>query len=467
MISMTINGKPAETRDRFDVVNPATGAVEAQAPECTPEQLDEAMASAANAFEMWKRSDDETRREVLRNIATAIEQNKSELDRLLVLESGKPAMLASAEHEGAPPWWHYYADMDIPRTVLQDDEAALVELAHRPLGVVAAITPWNGPIGLASWKIAPALRAGNTVVIKPSPFTPLSTLYLGQILADVVPPGVVNVVTGGDRLGAAMVSHRTPRKISFTGSTEAGRHIATAAASDFKRVTLELGGNDAAILLDDVDIEATVAALKTVALMNCGQICAIPKRIFVPQKIYGAVVDAFAAAYNAVITGDPNDPATEMGPLSTRPQYERVGQLVQDAVHDGARIVAGGGPVGDGGFFFRPTVLADVAEGVRVVDEEQFGPVTPILSYDSVDEALARANATTFGLCGSVWSADADRAGALAEQLECGTSFINTHAVLPPHIPFSGAKWSGLGVENGVAGLISFTESQVVHRARA
>ncbi|HZE49603.1 MAG TPA: aldehyde dehydrogenase family protein, partial [Jatrophihabitantaceae bacterium] len=202
------------------------------------------------------------------------------------------------------------------------------------------------------------------------------------------------------------------------------------------------------------------------AFFNTGQACALPKRIFAPAGMYDEVVDAFAAAAEAITVGPPSDPQAQLGPLSTKPQFDRVRGLVQDATEHGVRVVAGGRPVDGPGYFFQPTVLADAHDGLRIVDEEQFGPALPILSYDSVDEAVARANNTEFGLCGSVWSADADRATAVAEQLECGTTFINTHAVLPPTIQFGGAKASGLGVENGLPGLLAFTEPQVVHRAK-
>jgi acyl-CoA reductase-like NAD-dependent aldehyde dehydrogenase len=317
------------------------------------------------------------------------------------------------------------------------------------------------------WKIAPALRAGNTVVIKSSPFTPLASLVMGRIMGEVLPPGVVNTITGGDQLGAAMTTHPVPRKVSFTGSVAAGKKVAVSAAADLKRVTLELGGNDPAILLEDADIGDAAAKLLGTAFFNTGQACALPKRIFAPASRYEEVVDAFAAVANSLQVGDPYDEKTNLGPLSTRPQFERVSDLVSDALASGARAAAGGGPIDRPGFFFQPTVLADLAEGVRIVDEEQFGPALPILSYNDVDDAIRRANDTEYGLCGSVWSADEERATELAEQLEVGTTFINTHAILPPSVQFGGAKSSGLGVENGLPGLLSFTEAQVVHRAKS
>ncbi|TYL55462.1 aldehyde dehydrogenase family protein [Nocardioides sp. BGMRC 2183] len=465
MLNMTIDGKSVDTFATFDVVNPATGLVEAQAPECTPEQLDQAMGSARAAHTDWRR-DDDARRAALHALADAVDGRQEELTKLLIQETGKPLAVAAGEVASAAPWIRYYADLEWPRRVIQDDESALISVERRPMGVVAAITPWNGPVGMWSWKIAPALRGGNTVVLKPSPFTPLSTLLLGEIGAEVLPPGVINIVTGGDELGKAMTAHPTPRKVSFTGSIGAGRSVAVNAANDLKRVTLELGGNDAAIVLDDADLETAAGTLFAFSMFNCGQICCIPKRIFVPSNRYDQFVEAFGAAARATVVGDPTDPATALGPLTTRPQFERVSELVQDAIASGARVVAGGKPVDGGGYFFEPTVFADVAEGVRIVDEEQFGPAIPILRYDTVEEAVERANATNYGLSGSVWSADEERARSVAAELECGTAWVNCHAMLPSHAPFSGAKHSGLGVANGEDGLRSFTEQQVVHTAR-
>jgi acyl-CoA reductase-like NAD-dependent aldehyde dehydrogenase len=341
-----------------------------------------------------------------------------------------------------------------------------VEVVRRPLGVVAAITPWNFPLVLAAWKIAPALLAGNTMVLKPSPFTPLSTLKMGEILASVLPPGVLNVVSGGDELGSWMTAHPVPRKISFTGSVSTGKRVAAAAAPDLKRVTLELGGNDPAILLDDVDPATVADSVFRQAFANNGQVCSAIKRVYVPEAIYDTVVEALAEKARAAKVGDGTLADTELGPINNKPQFERVSGLVADAIAGGARAAAGGKPMDGPGYFFQPTILADVTDGVRIVDEEQFGPALPVIAYRDIDDALARANATHFGLSGSVWGADPVRAGQVAEQLECGTAWVNTHLALAPHQPFGGAKWSGIGVENGPWGYYGFTELQVVHRAK-
>jgi acyl-CoA reductase-like NAD-dependent aldehyde dehydrogenase len=462
MQAMTIDGQAVAAEQAFDVVDPALGTVTAQAPDCTPEQLDRAVVAAARAQREW-RADEDGRRKAMLALADAIVAAAEELSLTLSRETGKPLAVAGAEPAICAAWLQYYAGLQIPRELLQDDGNARIELAQRPLGVVAAITPWNFPLGLAMWKIAPALLAGNTVVLKPSPFTPLASLLLGEISQPVLPPGVLNVVTGGDRLGADLVAHAVPRKVTFTGSVAGGKSVAVSAAADLKRVTLELGGNDAAILLPDADLASAVPALAGTAFFNTGQACALPKRIFAPGQLYDEVVEAFAAAAAAITVGPPSDPAAQLGPLSTRPQFERVKGLAEDAVRRGGRVAAGGHPGPGPGFFFEPTIIADVADSAPLVAEEQFGPVLPILRYTTVDEAVERANDTTFGLCGSAWGTDLDRAMAVAERLECGTTFVNTHADLLPTIPFGGSKWSGLGHENGLAGLLAFTEPQVVH----
>jgi acyl-CoA reductase-like NAD-dependent aldehyde dehydrogenase len=464
--TMTIGGTAAETSATFDVINPSTGQAHAAAPECTRDQLDQAFDSAATAYPAW-RSDESGRRKALKDAADALmAASGGDLAKTLTAEQGKPLQEATFEIIGAAIWLQYYADLEIPREVIQDDANALVEVLRRPLGVVAAITPWNYPLVLASWKIAPALLAGNTMVLKPSPYTPLSTLKIGELLRDVLPPGVLNIVTGGDDLGAWMTSHPVPRKISFTGSIATGKKVAAAAAPDLKRVTLELGGNDPAIVLDDADPATVAEKVFAGAFQNNGQVCSAIKRVYVPERLYGDVVEALAVKARAAKFGDGLEEGVELGPINNKPQYERVSELVADALSGGARAAAGGGPVDRPGYFFEPTILADLTDGTRIVDEEQFGPALPVISYTDVDDAVARANATHFGLSGSVWGTDTDRAAAVAEQLECGTAWVNTHLALAPQQPFGGFKWSGVGVENGPWGLMSFTDIQVLHRSK-
>jgi acyl-CoA reductase-like NAD-dependent aldehyde dehydrogenase len=437
---MTIAGEAVPTAETFGVRNPATGEVFAEAPECSREQLDAAFDAAAKAARDWK-SDEAVRRASLLKAADVLLASVGDLAPILTSEQGKPLGDASIE--------------------------VFAEVARRPLGVVAAITPWNFPLTLAFWKIAPALLAGNTMVLKPSPFTPLTTLKVGEMLRDVFPPGVVNIVSGGDELGAWMTSHPVPRKISFTGSIETGKKVAASAAPDLKRVTLELGGNDPAIVLDDADPATVATAIFAGAFNNNGQVCSAVKRVYVPEALYDDVVEGLAAHARSIKVGDGSEPDSKLGPINNAPQYERVKELVADALANGARAVTGGKAMDRPGYFFEPTILAGLSDGTRIVDEEQFGPALPVISYRDLGDAIDRANATHFGLSGSVWSADPERAAAVAAQLECGTAWVNTHLALSPQQPFGGFKWSGIGVENGPWGLAEFTEFQVVHRSKA
>jgi acyl-CoA reductase-like NAD-dependent aldehyde dehydrogenase/prolipoprotein diacylglyceryltransferase len=463
--TMTIGGTSVPAAESFGVVNPATGEVFARAPECSRAQLDAAMEAAARAFPAWSRGE-ARRREALGACAAAVRARAGELAPLLTQEQGKPLAHASDEISRAALWFEYTAALQIPVELLADDERLRVEVHRRPCGVVGAITPWNYPVALAVWKIAPALLAGNTVVLKPSPFTPLATLALGEALRETLPPGVLNVVSGGDELGAWITSHPRVRKISFTGSIETGKKVAAAAAPDLKRLTLELGGNDAAIVLDDVDPRRVAEKLFWGAFTNSGQVCSAIKRLYVPERLERAFVEELAEVARSVKLGDGLDPASQLGPVNNRPQFERVIGLVEDAKRHGGRAAIGGAPLARSGYFYPPTLVTGLAEGVRLVDEEQFGPALPILTYRDLEEAVERANRTRYGLSGSVWSADPERAAEVAGRLECGTAWVNQHLAILPNAPFGGAKWSGLGVENGPWGLLGFTEIQTLHIAK-
>jgi len=463
--AMTIGGERVATGDTFGVVNPATGEVWAEAPECSREQLDQAMDAAAKAFIDW-RNDEDARREALRKAAQVMFGAGGELAPVLTREQGKPLAEANVECLGAGVWFQYFADLEVPKEIVQDDDNAYAEVVRRPMGVVAAITPWNFPLILASWKIGPALRAGNTLVLKPSPFTPLATLKMGELLQECFPPGVVNIVSGGDDLGKWMTSHPVPRKISFTGSVATGKHVAASAAPDLKRVTLELGGNDPAIVLDDADPAVIADKLFDGAFGNNGQICSAIKRVYVPESMQDAIVERLAEKAKNTKVGDGFEEDVKLGPINNKPQYERVKELVAEAIDKGAKVATGGNAMDRPGYFFEPTILSGVSEGVRIVDEEQFGPALPVLTYRHESEAIDRANATMFGLSGSVWSSDIDRAAKVAAQVEAGTVWVNTHLALGPDRPFGGFKWSGIGVENGPWGLAAFTEIQVQYRAK-
>jgi len=458
----TAGGRDLSTSDTFEVVNPATGKVFAHAPAVGVNQLDHVFGAALRAYEGWK-DDEPARCAALRAAADRLDSAADELASLLTAEQGKPLLQARDEITRSAVWLRYFAELEVPREIVRDDAEAYQEVVHRPLGVITAITPWNVPILLAAWKIAPALRAGNTVVVKPSPYTPLTMLAVGRLLREVLPAGVLSVISGPEPLGAAAVAHRIPRKVSFTGSTSVGRRVAVAAATDLKRVTLELGGNDPAIVLDDVDVDRIAPTLFWGAFLNSGQVCLAAKRIYAHQSIHAELVEAMASLASTITVDDGALPGTQLGPLNNLPQYDRIKDLVGDAVRHGARVAFGGAPLDRDGYFHQPTVLSNVTDGIRVVDEEQFGPVMPIIAFDDEADAVRRANRSDYGLTASVWSADPERAYALAAQIDSGQVTVNIHGgAAMPTLPFGGHKNSGIGVENGLWGLRSFTDTQVI-----
>ncbi|MEP7019558.1 MAG: aldehyde dehydrogenase family protein [Pseudonocardiales bacterium] len=460
--TMTIAGRSVAALDSFEIDNPATGEAFTSAPECSAEQLDDAMTAAQDAFEEWRR-DPSARRSVLEGAADLVESHADELAGIITTEQGKPLSEAQEEVEGAASDLRYYPSLQLPEDSLHDDGELSVVVQRRAIGPVATITPWNYPLGVAVAKVATALAAGCTVVLKPSPYTPLSCLRFGEIVRDAFPPGVLNVISGGDRLGAELSRHPLTRLVSFTGSIETGKQIAAAAAGDLKRIELELGGNDPAVVLDDVDVDLIADDLFAYAFGNCGQVCDAIKRVYAPQRIYGQLVDALADRARAARVGDGGDANTQIGPLTNAMQRDRVSELVRDAVSNGGRVAAGGKAPDRPGYFWEPTVLADVAGGERIVVEEQFGPALPVVPYDDLSEAVHRANDTQFGLCASVWSGDAERGAAVASQLQAGTIWVNTHQGYVDGQPSSGLKWSGVGAEGGLYGLLGFTSPQVVH----
>ncbi|MEU9168690.1 aldehyde dehydrogenase family protein [Streptomyces sp. NPDC048420] len=462
---MTIDGEAVGGDESFEIINPATGAPVGRAPQCSPAQLDAAMNAAQRAFSTW-RQDAAERREVLHRVASVVRKSAQELGPLFTEEQGRPLVASIGEITYSADWLDYYADLEMPDEGVVTYPDRTLEISRRPVGVVGAMTPWNAPILLAMWKIAPALAAGNTVVLKPSPFTPLTTLALGRILADTLPPGVLNVLSGLEPLGRDLVAHPIPRKISFTGSVPIGKTVAAAAAQDLKLITLELGGNDAAILLDDVDIDDVVEPLFFSAFANTGQICEATKRVYVPRGLYGKVLDALAERARSARVGNGLEPGVELGPLTTPFQRDHIEELVDDARAAGATIAAGGRRLPGDGYFFEPTVVGGVEDGTRLVDEEQFGPALPVIPYTDLDEAIHRANRSPYGLGGSVWTKDLDRARAVASQLDTGRVRINTAGQIPPpEAPFGGVKWSGIGVENGPWGLAAYTELHVTEIA--
>jgi acyl-CoA reductase-like NAD-dependent aldehyde dehydrogenase len=449
--------------ERFAVRDPATGMSFDEAPDQKPDELDAVVARAHEAWRHW-RADPDARTAALLKAADAVEAAGADIAPLLTREQGKPLAESYQEIARTAARLRYFAELAPQPQPITDGRPVRSEIRWRTLGPVAAIIPWNFPLQLASAKFAPALAAGNTMVLKPSPFTPLATRLLGSVVATALPEDVLTIVTGHEPLGAGLASHPGIRHVTFTGSVPTGRAVARQAAASLARVTLELGGNDAAILLEDVEVERIADRLFWAAFRNCGQVCMAVKRVYAPARLYSQVVEALAQRARTAVVGAGLDPGTQLGPVNNAPQLARIESYTAQAVADGARVVAGGRRLDRPGYFFAPTILADVPADSPVVTEEQFGPVLPVLPYGSLDEAVEAANDTGFGLGGSVWGTDLDRAEEVADRLECGTAWINHHAELSLAQPFAGTKESGVGVAGGSWGLYGNLRPFVVHR---
>ncbi|SKB52708.1 phenylacetaldehyde dehydrogenase [Arthrobacter sp. 49Tsu3.1M3] len=452
-----------ETRTIFD---PATGQPVGEAPVHTVQDLEAAIAAAAAAQPAWAALGHDARSAALLKAADAVERSAEELARLLSREQGKPLNGPNARFEvgACAAWLRVAAGTPLdPETVVDDGETR-AELHYRPIGVVGAIGPWNWPMMITVWQLAPALRMGNAVVIKPSEYTPLSVLALVEVLNQELPEGLLTAVSGGRDVGEALAGHPAIGKIMFTGSTATGKAIIKSSADTVKRLTLELGGNDAGIVLPDADPKAIAEGLFWGAFINTGQTCAALKRLYVHDAIYDAVCEELATVGRAMPMGNGLDEANVLGPLQNRQQFDIVARLVEAARDSGARILLGGNPEADQpGNFYPTTLVADIANSNPLVAEEQFGPALPIIRYGTVDEAVAMANAVDVGLGASVWSSDPAEARKVAARLEAGTVWINKHGAVDPRIPFGGAKQSGYGLEFGVEGLKALGVPQVIN----
>lgn len=462
--NLTIDGRAYRTAARFDVINPATGKPAGTAPNATAADLDAAVAAAKAAFATWSQTSDADRQAACGAVAAVLGDHAEELAALITAEQGKPLNGLGSRWEmgGTQAWAGFTAGLSIPVKVIQDDNAGRVELHRKPLGVVGSITPWNFPVMIAVWHILPALRTGNTVVIKPSPLTPLATLRAVELMNTVLPAGVVNIVTGDDtavNLGAAMSAHPDIRKIVFTGSCATGQKVMQSAAATMKRLTLELGGNDAGIVLPDADPAAIAEGLFWGAFINNGQTCAAMKRLYVHDSIHDAVCDALVAYASKIPVGNGTEEGSVLGPIQNRMQFDKVARLVADGAARG-KVLLGGAP-GEG-LFFPPTIIAGLRNGDPLVDEEQFGPALPVIRYTDLDEVIAAANDSPNGLGGSIWTSDLEKGRKLALRMECGSVWINKHGAIQPNVPFGGVKASGLGVEFSDEGLAEYTDLQAV-----
>jgi phenylacetaldehyde dehydrogenase len=448
------------------LLDPATGEAVGEAPVHDVADLERAIAAATAAQPAWAALGHEARSAALLRAADAVERFAEALAVLLSREQGKPLNGPNARFEvgACAAWLRATAATELaPETVVDDGETH-AEIHYRPIGVVGAIGPWNWPMMISVWQLAPALRMGNAVVLKPSEYTPLSVLALVNVINQELPEGLLSVVCGGREVGSRLAEHPAVGKIMFTGSTATGKAIIKSSAGTIKRLTLELGGNDAGIVLPDADPKAIAEDLFWGAFINTGQTCAALKRLYVHEDIYDAVCDALAAVAAAMPMGVGLDEANVLGPLQNKAQFEIVSKLVQAAKDSGARVLMGGDPdPAQPGYFYPTTLVADIDNTNPLVAEEQFGPALPIIRYSSIDEAVEMANALDVGLGASVWSSDAAQARAVAARIQAGTVWINKHGAVDPRIPFGGAKQSGYGLEFGAEGLKALGVPQVIN----
>jgi acyl-CoA reductase-like NAD-dependent aldehyde dehydrogenase len=461
--TMLIDGRLAPSIGApLRVLNPANEEVIAQVPDATDQQLDEAIDAARRAFVRWRAVPLEDRRRVIRGIGWSVREHADELATLLTSEQGKPLSAARLEVESAAVWCDWFADCEFSDEELRDDHTHRVRIRHVPLGAVAAIVPWNFPISLAFWKIAPALLTGNTIVVKPSPFTPLTMLRLGDIVKDTVPPGVLNVISGGDSLGPKLTSHPGVQKIAFTGSTETGKKVMQSASAHLTPTTLELGGNDAAIILPDADLAGIADDIFRACFRNSGQVCLATKRVYVHEDIYDEFAQRFVDVAAKAQVGNGMDPGVTLGPIQNRAQYEKVVQLIEDCQRAGLEFLLKGDIPEGPGYFVHPTIVDNPPEDSTIVVDEPFGPIVPLLRFRDIDEVIARVNNSEYGLGGSVWSRDVDLAERVAERIDSGVVWVNEAQRMAPSLPLAGHKASGIGSENGTEGLSHYTHPQVV-----
>ena len=459
---LLVDGQAHPGVSTFDVVNPATGEAFAQCPKADAALLDAAVAAAAQAFPAWSATPADERAGLISALADALEQRIDEFAALLTVEQGKPLDQAAGEIRGSVNVLRTFATMRLePKVLREDGQQRIVE--HRtPLGVVGAIMPWNFPVILLVNKLGPALMAGNTLVAKPAPTTPLTSLLFGELCQEILPPGVVNILCDENELGAALTGHPGIAKISFTGSTATGKKVLASAADTLKRVTLELGGNDAAIVLDDVDTTVVARKVFDGAMRNAGQVCIATKRAYVPEAIYDDFCDELGRLAREAVVDDGTRQGAQIGPVQNRQQFEKINALIADAADSGT-VVAGGEPIDRPGYFISPTIVRDLPDDARLVREEQFGPVLPVLKYDDVDELIDRVNNSEYGLGGTVWGKDIERASAIAMRVRSGTVWVNRPQGIDPRVPFRGAKQSGIGAEMGDAGFEEYTQAHIVN----
>jgi len=460
----------SESGRTFGTVNPSTGEEICKISEADSADVDKAVTAARTAFERgpWRKTSASERGRLLNRLADLIEAHADELARLEALDNGKPFSVARAvDVTLTVACYRYFAGWadKIQGKTIPIDGDYFCYTRHEPVGVVGQIIPWNFPMLMQAWKLAPALATGNTVVMKPAEQTPLSALRIGELIVEAgFPEGVVNLLPGfGPTAGAAIANHMDVDKVAFTGSTEVGHLIMEAAAkSNLKRVTLELGGKSPNIVFADTDLDAAVEGAHFGLFFNHGQCCCAGSRVFVEEKIYDEFVEKSGGRARRRTVGDPFDPATEQGPQVDQAQFEKVMSYIDSGRSEGAKLVCGGERVGDRGYFIEPTVFADVQDDMKIAKDEIFGPVMSIIPFRSVDEVVERANRTEYGLAAAVWTRDISKAHAIANTVRAGTVWVNCYNVIDTRAPFGGFKQSGIGRELGEYGLQQYTEVKSV-----
>ncbi|MGN6123917.1 MAG: aldehyde dehydrogenase family protein [Sphingomonas oligoaromativorans] len=459
---LLIDGELVDGAQTMDVIDPTTTRPFAQAPHASITQAGAAIAAARRAQRDWAALGYEGRRPYIERFADAMTENLDRIAETLTRERGGPIADCRFEVGRARDAIRHFAGQVLEDRVIRENEQELIVEQHYPQGVVVAIMPWNRPMTLLSFKLAPALITGNTVIAKPAPSTPLCTLILGELAAEIFPKGVFQTLADANDLGPLLTSHPDVAHVSFTGSTPTGKKVLGSAAGTLKRFTLELGGNDAAIVLDDVDLEWVADKIYAAAFINAGQVCYATKRVYAPRALVQPLADALAKRAKAAVLGDGLNPATTMGPLQNRMQFEKVLSFIATTREEGGTFLTGGEPTGTG-YFIEPAIVTGLEESARLVQEEQFGPVLPILPYDDLDDAIARANATEFGLGGTIWTGNPRRGIEIAGRIETGTIWVNQHMALPLDVPFGGAKESGIGLQNGLEGMKDFTQIRILN----
>lgn len=462
--SLIIEGeKVAGLGQQIPVLNPANEEILAHVSSATVEQVELAIQSAQRAFKAWKKTDDQSIKQLLLNIAEKIRTERNSLAELITQEQGKPLFLAQLEVDLSVIWIEYVASLEIPVEHYTEPTGKHIDVYNRPLGIVASITPWNWPFMIAVWHLIPALKTKNCVINKPSEFTPLSTIRLVEIINQFTPKGVCNIVLGAGDVGKVLSEHALVNKVVFTGSTPTGQRILQNSVASLKSVVLELGGNDVGIVLDDVNVDAIADRIFQSAFLNAGQTCACLKRLYVHEKVYDALTEKLVEIADRQVVGDGLNANTTFGPIQNHVQYQKVKNILDDALVYGGQILNKRVSHPEKGYFFAPTLVANVQNGTALLDDEQFGPILPIVKFKDIDDVLAVTNNSEYGLGGSVWTNDLDKAKEIAARMETGTVWINSHGDLSPSAAFGGWKLSGLGFSFGMDGLLQFTHKQSIH----